>query len=129
MNVNNWDTYYFFQQQEIKRALHQYALGLFLKVWEEGSAIFIDYLINSPLSSFLMMLAVFSRKEYEDDVGNLSPIHLFGKLCQLSKQSLTELFDLIRNNALDIIKPEEGDYLIKEVNIKHKDYLTQVQFS
>ena len=25
MNFPNWDTYYFFQQQEIKRSLHKYA--------------------------------------------------------------------------------------------------------
>ena len=52
MHFPNWDTYYFFQQQEIKRALHQSALGLFLRVWEEVSAIFIDYLRNSPASPF-----------------------------------------------------------------------------
>ena len=37
------------------------------------------------------------------------------------------MFDLIRNNFVDIIKPEEVDDLIKEVIIDHKDYLIQVQ--
>ena len=60
-----------------------------------------------------MMLVVFSRKEYQDDVENILHIHLPGKLCQLSEQSQTELFDLIMNNVVDTIKPEEVDDLIK----------------
>ena len=59
--------------------------------------------------------------------GNISPIHLLGELCQLSEQSQTELFDLIRNNVVDIIKPEEVDDLIKEVIIEHKDDMIQVK--
>ena len=52
----------FFQQQEIKIALRKYALGLFLRVWEEVSAIFINYIRNNPSRPFLKMLAVFDRK-------------------------------------------------------------------
>ena len=89
MNFPNWDTYSFFQQQEIKRALHQSASGLFLRVWEQFSAILIDYLINSPLSPFLKMLELFDFKEYQSDVGNISHIPLLGKLCQLSEHLRT----------------------------------------
>ena len=32
MNFTNWDTYYFCQQQQIKRALYQSDLGLFVKI-------------------------------------------------------------------------------------------------
>ena len=106
MHFPNWDTNYFFKQQEIKRALNQSASVLFLRVWEEVSAIFIDYLSNITSSLFLKMLVVFVRKEYQADVGNISYIHLLGKFCQLSEQSRTELFDLIRNNVVGIIKPE-----------------------
>ena len=110
----DWCIYSLFQQQEIKRAMHQSANGLFLRVWEEVSAIFINYLSNSPSSPFLKMLAVFARKEYQADVGNLSHIHLLGKYEDFSEQSTEELFDLIRNNVVDIIKPEEIDTLIEE---------------
>ena len=79
----------FFQQQEIKRALHQSALGLFPRVWVEVSAIFIDYLSNSPSSPFLNMPAVFSCEEYQAEVVNISHIHLLGKLHQVSEQSQT----------------------------------------
>ena len=37
------------------------------------------------------------------------------------------MFDLIRNNVVGIIKPEEVDDLIKEGIIYHKDDVIQVQ--
>ena len=52
----------FFQQQEIKRALHQFSLVPFLRVWEEVSTIFIYYISNIPSSPFMKMLEVFYRK-------------------------------------------------------------------
>ena len=61
----------------------------------------------------MKMLAVFACKEYQADVGNLSHIHLLGKHCQIYEQSQTELFDLIRNNVVDRIKPEAVYDLIK----------------
>ena len=85
MHFPNCDTYFFFKQQEIKRALNQSASVLFLRVWEELSAIFIDYPRNIPSSAFINILVVFSCKEYQDEVGNLSHIHLLGKLFQLSE--------------------------------------------
>jgi hypothetical protein len=123
----DWCTYSIFQQQEIKRALHQAAGGLFLRVWEEVSAIFIKYLTKSSSSPFLKMLAVFARKEYQSDVGNLSHIHLLGKLARICEQSRQDLFNLIRNNIVDIIKPEEIDAMIAEGLIDHKDDVIQVQ--
>ena len=73
------------------------------------------------------ILAVFSCKEYQADVGNISHIYLIGKLRQLSEQSQTELFDLIRNNVVDIIKPKEVYDLIREGIIEHKDDFIQVE--
>ena len=54
----------FFQQQEIKRALHQSTLGLFLRVWEEVIDICIDYLRDITSMPFKNMLALFAYKEY-----------------------------------------------------------------
>ena len=50
----------FFQQQEIKTALDQPASGLFIRFWEEVSAMFIDYLSSIPFRPFMKMLALFS---------------------------------------------------------------------
>ena len=73
------------------------------------------------------MVAVFYCKEYQSDVGNISRIHLLGKIGQLSEQLRTELFDLIRNNVVDIIKPEEVYDTIKEGIVDHKYYVIQVK--
>ena len=73
------------------------------------------------------MLEVFYRKEYQANVGNISHIHLPRKICQHYEQSRTELFDLIRNNVVDIIKPEEFDDLIKEGVIDNNDDVIQVK--
>ena len=88
---------------------------------------FIDYLRNSSSRPFLKLLAVFYRKEYQYKSGNITPIHLLGKNCQLSEHSRTEVFDLIRNNIVYIIKPEEVDDLIKEGNINKKAGVIQMQ--
>ena len=55
-------------------------------------------------------------------------MYLFGKPCQLSEQSVTELFNLFRNIVGDIIKFEEVGDLIKEGIIDNKDDVIQVQF-
>ena len=75
------------------------------------------------------MLAVFACKENQAGVENISQIHLLGELRQLSEQSWTELFYLIRNNVVDIINPEEVDDLIKEGIIEHKNDFIQVQLN
>ena len=73
------------------------------------------------------MTSLFTRKEYQYDIGNISHIHLPGKLLQFSKQSRTELLDLIRNNFVDIIKPKEVDDLIKEGIVEQKDDVIHMQ--
>ena len=62
MNFSYWDTYSFFWQQEIKRALQQAALGRFLQVWGNFSAIFTDYIGNSTSRPLMKMLEVFAHK-------------------------------------------------------------------
>ena len=69
----------------MKRALHPSASGLFLRVWEEVRAIFIDYLRYSPSSSFINMLSVFDSKEYQTEVRNISHIYLLGKIVNFMK--------------------------------------------
>ena len=44
--------------------MYQVAVDLFLRVWEEVSVIFIDYLKNLDSSPFKDILANFATKEY-----------------------------------------------------------------
>ena len=119
-----WNSYHVYQQKEIERAMHQAASGLFLRVWEEVSAIFIDYLKNSDSSPFTNMIANFARKEYQASKGNLSHIHFLGK-CDIEDHDL--LYELVRNNVIDIIKPDEINALIEEGVINHEDDVLEIQ--
>ena len=122
-----WESYTFSQQIEIKKSLHQAASGLFLRVWEEVSAIFIDFLGNGEESPFAEMLAAFARKEYQPEAGNLSHIHFLGKLKEMSERARALLMDLIRSNVVDIIRSDEVDRLIEDGYIKNEDDSKEIQ--
>ena len=115
-------------QKEIEMALIEAAAGLFLRVWEEVSSIFIDYLKNSKSSPFTSLISMFARKEYQADAGNLSHIHFLGKLVfEMSPDDKQKLLDLIRNNVIDIVRPDDIEKLIQEGYIKHEDDAIEVQ--
>ena len=87
LDINAWNKNYPkfhacspFEQEEIKRAIHEAASGIFLRVWEEVRSIFIKYLCNSESSSFMYILSAFARKKHQSAIGNLSHIHFLGKL-------------------------------------------------
>ena len=128
MHFPNWDTYYLFSAEINKKSTTSICFGPISTSLGRSQCYFYWISQNNITSSpFMKMLAVFAWKENQSDVGNISHIHLFGKLCQLSEQSQTELFDLIRNNVVNIIKPEEFDDLIREGIIEHKYHVIQVQ--
>ena len=70
------------------------------------------------------MLANFARKEYQADKGNLSHIHFLRK-CDVDNHDI--LYELVCNNIIDIIKPNEINALIEEGIIKYKDDVIEVQ--
>ena len=117
----------FFQQEEIKRILHQSPSGLFIRILEEFSAIFIYYIGNSPSIYFLSMIAVFLATNTNLMLGILCASVYLGKNVNFMNNCETELFDLISNNVVDIMKTVELYDIIKEVIIDHKVDVIQVQ--
>ena len=73
------------------------------------------------------MLAFFARKEYQTEAGNLSHTHFLGKLHHMDEKAKNMLLDLIRNNVVDIIKPEEINNLLNEGYISHVDDVNEVR--
>ena len=88
---------------------------------------------------FLLIISAIVLQDHFEDSGNIFsqriPIWRWKYFtypftwenCKFSEQSRTELFYLIRNNVVDIIKPEEVDDLIKEGIIENKVRIIQVQ--
>ena len=48
------------------------SVGLLLRVWEEVFLLFLEYIHNSKKSPFKKMTAIFLRKEYQKNSGDLS---------------------------------------------------------
>ena len=68
------------EKNEMNIALQQASGGLFLRIWEEVSKLFLDYLKKSKSSPYKNVFAIFARKEYQKDKGNLSHTHLMLKI-------------------------------------------------
>ena len=68
------------EQKEIEHAVLESSAGLLLRIWEEVFLLFIDYLRKSPSSPFKKLNAIFARKEYQSNRGNLSHSHMMIQL-------------------------------------------------
>ena len=103
------------EQSEINTALIQAAGPLFLRIWEEVSKLFLDYLKYSKSSPYKDAFAIFARKEYQKDKGNVSHTHLMLKINwdNLSAEEKEFLNDLIRASVIDIVRVDEVDHLIE----------------
>jgi hypothetical protein len=64
------------EQKEIEHAVLESSARVLLQVWEEVFLLFIDYLRKSPSCPFKKLNAIFARKEYQSNCGNLSCSHM-----------------------------------------------------
>ena len=60
----------------IDASLNQYFSGLLLILWKEVSKLFPDFLKKIPRSQYKNMKAVFSRRDYQSNSGNLVHAHI-----------------------------------------------------
>lgn len=116
-------------QKEIERSLIQSAQGLLLRVWEEVSSLFIDLLKKSNHSPFYNTFALFARKEYQSEVGNLSHIHAILKVKweSLSEEEREFVKLLIRASVCDIIRTDEVEYYISQGIISSYDVVMEIE--
>ena len=63
-------------QEEIDNSFNQASIGLILRVWEEVSKLFLDFIQNSPHSPFKLLKAIFGRREYQSESGNVAHSHI-----------------------------------------------------
>jgi hypothetical protein len=104
------------EKEEIQVAMAQAGSGLFLRNWQEICQLLVDYLRYSPRSPFKRVGSIFSRNEYQKDVGNLSHIHLILQVLWdlLNESELEFMEELIRADIISVVKSEEIRDLIKE---------------
>ena len=75
-NYNDYNNLDPSAQVEVQDAMSQASSVLLFCNWKEVSKLFIDYIQKSPSSPFKRVGGIFTRYEYQKDVGNLSHIHL-----------------------------------------------------
>ena len=112
---------------EISKGLKQSASGLLLRNWMEVRKIFIKYLYTSSSSPYNPSDAIFSRDEYQSDVGNLPHMHMMVSMDTLgmSDDQMQKVQDLIRASVVDIIRSDEVQSLIDEgILDEHNDVYT-----
>lgn len=97
------------EQEEIKKAIIAASAPLLLRVWEEVYLLFVTYLQKSKSSPFRNQKALFSRKEYQKDRGNLSHAHMMIELDweKMTDEEANFVDDLIRASLCDIVKSSE----------------------
>ena len=117
-------------QEEYINAINQASSGLLLRVWQEVSSRFLDYIKNSPSSPFKKVKSIFSRQEYQKLVGNLHHIHLIMEVAfnEMSEEEQKFVNDLCRCSIFDVVRYNEIDDLINDGTFKDKDdYFSMVK--
>lgn len=118
------------EKEEFASSVEQSASGLLLRVWEEVSELFLNYLLESPSSPYRSVSSIFARKEYQALAGNLSHIHLMLEVnwSKLNDEQKKFVEDLTRCSVLDIVRPSEVHHLIDDgTYTNYTDWYTTVK--
>ena len=116
------------EKKEIDDALLQASAGLLLRVWEEVSQLFIDYLLKSKSSPYKEIDAIFARKEYQKEKGNLSHTHLMAQVrwSKLTDEEKEFVEDLVRASIMDIVRSDEIDKFVDQGVFEYEEDVTSV---
>ena len=84
-------------------------LDCYFVFWEQVFLLVLEYLRKSETSPFKKMSAIFARKEYQKDKGNLSHSHLMVRLdwSQMSEEEtefVKNLSGLLFSMSYDLMK-------------------------
>ena len=101
---------------------------MLLRIWEEVTKLFLDFIMKSPHSPYKNVLSLFARKEYQELTGNLSHIHLMLEVNwnKLNDDQTKFVKDLCRCSLMDIVRPREVKRLIGDGTFKTVDDWTDM---
>ena len=112
-----------FDQREIDKAVIQASSGLILRIWEEVSQLFLQYLTESEHSPWKKVAAMFARREYQSESGNVAHSHIILAVDedQLSDEELEFVNNLAVGSIFDVVKCDDVEDYIKRGIIEHPD--------
>ena len=110
-------------QEEIDNSFNQASIGLILRVWEEVSKLFLDFIQNSPHSPFKLLKAIFGRREYQSESGNVAHSHIILAIDwpNLSDDEKKYVENLARGSIFDVVRSHEIDEYIEKKFIRNVD--------
>ena len=101
-------------QKEINNAVSQASLGLITRIWEEVSKLFLDFLVKSEHSPWKKVAAVFARREYQKESGNVAHSHIILAVDEenLTAEELNFVHNLAAGSIFDVVKSSDiNDYI------------------
>ena len=112
----NYNDLPFSDQDEINEAVNQASAGLMVRIWEEVSKFFLDFLTKSPHSPYKKVKATFARREYQSNSGNLAHSHI---ILAVDKELLTpKECEFVDNlgcaSVFDVVKSENIEEYLEE---------------
>jgi hypothetical protein len=109
-------------QKEIDSAINQTASGLMLRIWEEVSELFLNFITKSPHSPFKNVDATFARRECQSNSGNLGDAHIILAICwsALTADERQFVENLGKGSIFEVIKSEDIEKY-KEMGLITKD--------
>ena len=112
------------EKLEVRRAVEESAAVYLLRNWMETKLIFLEYLVGSESSPYFPVEVIFSRDEYQSDVGNLPHIHLILKVMKdfWTTERISRLDELVTAQICTIIPSDEANEHIRQgVFQSHKE--------
>ena len=128
--INHFHELNLTDQNEYIDAINQASSGLLLRIWQEVSQRFVNFIKNSPSSPFKKVRSIFSRQEYQKLVGNLHHIHLVMEVSfdQMSPEERKFVDDLCRCSIFDVVRFNDIDDLINDGTFADvEDYFSMVK--
>ncbi len=102
--------------KEVQFALNEASRTLIVRHWLEVKKFLLEYLLKSPEMPLTEVLKLFSRDEYQTEVGNLSHMHMLVTLVKdySSPEGRKAIQKLVRGFVDDIVCDDEVEQLIEE---------------
>ena len=87
-----------------------------LRIWEEFSKLFLEFITKSTLSPYCNVKATFARREYQYNSGNLAHSHIIITINEKKKpnEQIEFVNDLLCGSAFDVVRSKDIDNYVQK---------------